>query len=158
MVQPVHAQFTTHACYSRFSLYVPGMRRVADSLISTMIRVNDPGFRSRKKQETSLFLKTSKPTQQLNKPPIQWATEEGILSSGVKRPGRKAGQSPLSSSEGKKNWVELYLCTPCVFITCIGKALPLRSQKYSSVLAQGTTDIKTSVRSELTGKYFFSSG
>jgi hypothetical protein len=46
-----------------------------------------------------------RPTQ----PPIQWVP--GILSLGVKRPGREADHSPPSSAEVNE-WVELYLHSP----------------------------------------------
>jgi hypothetical protein len=45
------------------------------------------------------------PTQ----PPIQWVG--GVLSVGVKRPGREASHSPPSSAEVKER-VELYLHSP----------------------------------------------
>jgi hypothetical protein len=45
------------------------------------------------------------PTQ----PPIQWVP--GVLSLGVKRPGREADHSPPSSAEVKE-WVELYFHSP----------------------------------------------
>jgi hypothetical protein len=46
-------------------------------------------------------------------PPIQWVP--GVLSSEVKRPGRGADHSPLTSAEVNKMWI--YISTPpCAFM------------------------------------------
>jgi hypothetical protein len=47
---------------------------------------------------TTASRKVLRPTQ----PPIQWAP--GVLSLGVKRPGREANHSPPSSAEIKNAW------------------------------------------------------
>jgi hypothetical protein len=55
---------------------------------------------------TTAFRTALGPTQ----PPIQWIP--GALSLGVKRQGREADHSPSSNAEVKE-WVELYLHSPC---------------------------------------------
>jgi len=47
---------------------------------------------------TTLSRLTVGPTQ----PPVQWLP--GVLTPGVKRPGREAGRSPLASAEVKNAW------------------------------------------------------
>jgi len=56
-----------------------------------------------------LFITASRPTLGPAQPPIQWVP--GALSLGVKRPGREADYSPLSSAEVKE-FVVLYLHSP----------------------------------------------
>jgi hypothetical protein len=51
---------------------------------------------------------SSRPAVGPIQPPIQWVP--GVLSSGVKRPGREAHHSPPTSSEVKKIWI--YTSTP----------------------------------------------
>jgi hypothetical protein len=54
---------------------------------------------------TTVFRTALEPTQ----PSIQWVT--GVLSLGVKQPGREADHSTPCSAEVKE-WVELYFCSP----------------------------------------------
>jgi hypothetical protein len=59
------------------------------------------------------FSKSPRPALESTQPPIQWVP--GALSSGIKRPGREADDSPLTSAEVKKIWI----CTstpPCAFM------------------------------------------
>jgi hypothetical protein len=56
-----------------------------------------------------LFTTASKPALGPAQPPVRWVT--GTLSLGVKRPGRDADHSPLSSAEVKE-LVELYFHSP----------------------------------------------
>jgi hypothetical protein len=56
-----------------------------------------------------LFTTASRTALGPAQPPIQWVL--GVLSLGVKRPGREADHSPLSSAEVKE-CVELYLHSP----------------------------------------------
>jgi hypothetical protein len=61
--------------------------------------VKDRGSRVRFPAELGIFLFTtaSRPALGPTQPPIQWVP--GALSLGVKRPGREADQSPVSSAE-----------------------------------------------------------
>jgi hypothetical protein len=54
------------------------------------------GFDSQQVLETFLFTTASRTAPEPTQPPIQWVP--GILSLGVKRPGRKADHSPLPFS------------------------------------------------------------
>jgi hypothetical protein len=56
-----------------------------------------------------LFITGSRPALGPTQPRIQWVP--GVLSLGVKRPGREADHSPPSSAKVKE-WVELYLHSP----------------------------------------------
>jgi hypothetical protein len=55
-----------------------------------------------------LFSKSSTPALGSTQPPIQWVP--GVLSPGVKQPGREANHSPPASAEVKKMWI--YTSTP----------------------------------------------
>jgi hypothetical protein len=67
------------------------------------------GFDSRRGVGIFLFTTASRTALGPTQPPIQWVP--GALSLGVKRPGREASHSPLSSAEVKE-CVELYLHSP----------------------------------------------
>jgi hypothetical protein len=54
------------------------------------------------------FTTASRTALEPTQPPIQWV--QGVLSLGVKRPGREAGHSPPSSAEVKNEWS--YTSTP----------------------------------------------
>jgi hypothetical protein len=60
------------------------------------------GFDSRWRLGIFLFTTESRTALGHTQPPIQWVT--GALSLGVKRPGREADHSPLSSDEVKNAW------------------------------------------------------
>jgi hypothetical protein len=49
-----------------------------------------------------LFITTSRTALRPSQPPIQWVP--GVLSLGVKRPGREADHSSTSSAEVKNAW------------------------------------------------------
>jgi hypothetical protein len=51
---------------------------------------------------------SSRPALGPTQPPIRWVP--GVLSQGVKRPGREADQSPPTSAEVKRMWI--YTPTP----------------------------------------------
>jgi len=68
-----------------------------------------PGFDSRRGLGIFLFTTASIAALGPTQPPIRWVPE--ALSQGVKRPGRKADHSPLSSAEVIE-WVDLYLQSP----------------------------------------------
>jgi hypothetical protein len=53
-----------------------------------------------------LFPKSSRPTLRSTQPPAQWVP--GVLSPGVKRPGREVDHTPPTSAEVKKN-VDLHI-------------------------------------------------
>jgi hypothetical protein len=55
-----------------------------------------------------LLITACTPTLESSQPPIQWIP--GTLSTGVKRPGHEAAQSPASSVEVKNAWN--YTSTP----------------------------------------------
>jgi hypothetical protein len=65
------------------------------------LRAGRPGFDSRQCM-IFLFSIAYRPTLGPTQPPIQWVP--GALSAGVKRPGREAYHSPLSSAEAKNTW------------------------------------------------------
>jgi hypothetical protein len=67
------------------------------------------GFDSRRGLGIFLFTTASRTALEPTQPPIQWVP--GALSLGVKRPGREADHSPISSAEVKE-WMELYLHSP----------------------------------------------
>jgi hypothetical protein len=67
------------------------------------------GFDSRRGLGMFLFTTASRTALEPSQSPIQWVT--GVLSLGVKRPGREADHSPPSSTEVTE-WVELYLHSP----------------------------------------------
>jgi hypothetical protein len=71
-----------------------------------MIGVLD--FGSRQGLEIFLFTTASKMALEPTQPPIQWVP--GVLSFGVKRPGREADHSPPSTAEEKNTWT--YTSTP----------------------------------------------
>jgi hypothetical protein len=54
------------------------------------------------------FSTSSRPALGSTQPPIPWIL--GVLSPGVKRPGREADHSPPASTEVKKTWI--YTSTP----------------------------------------------
>jgi hypothetical protein len=60
------------------------------------------GFDSRRGLGGFLFSIASRPALGLTEPPIQWI--QGYPSPAVKRPGREADHSPLSSAEVKNAW------------------------------------------------------
>jgi hypothetical protein len=66
------------------------------------------GFDSRWGLGIFLFTTVSRRALGTTQPPIQWV--QGVLSLGVKRPGREAGHSPPSSAEVKNTWS--YTSTP----------------------------------------------
>jgi hypothetical protein len=66
-------------------------------------------FDSRRGLGIFLFITASRTALEPTQPPIQWVS--GVLSLGVKRPGREADHLPPSSAEVKE-CVELYLYTP----------------------------------------------
>jgi hypothetical protein len=66
------------------------------------------GFDSRRGLGIFLFTTASRTALGPTHPRIQWVS--GVLSLGVKRPGREADHSPTSSAEVKE-CVELYLCS-----------------------------------------------
>jgi hypothetical protein len=49
------------------------------------------------------FLRMSRPVLVPTQPPIQWVP--GAISPGIKRPGREADHSPLTSAEVKEIWI-----------------------------------------------------
>jgi hypothetical protein len=55
-----------------------------------------------------LYSTASRPALGSTQPPIQWVL--GVLSQGIKRPGREADHSPPASAEAKKMWI--YTSTP----------------------------------------------
>jgi hypothetical protein len=61
--------------------------------------LDDRGFQSRQRLG-NFFTTVSRQALGPNQPPIQWAP--GVLSLGVKRPGREADHSPPSSAEVKQ--------------------------------------------------------
>jgi hypothetical protein len=75
-----------------------------DSLVSTVTRLRArwPEFDSRQEQGLFLFAATSRPALGLTQPPVQWVLI--ALFPEVKRPGREANHSPLSSAEVKNAW------------------------------------------------------
>jgi hypothetical protein len=60
------------------------------------------GFDSRRGLGICLFTTTSRTALRPTQPPIQWVP--GVLSLGVKRPGREAKHWPPSSAEVKNEW------------------------------------------------------
>jgi hypothetical protein len=66
------------------------------------------GFDSRWRLGIILFTTASRTALGPTQPPIQWVP--GAFSLGVKRPGREADHSPLSSAEVKNAWS--YTSTP----------------------------------------------
>jgi hypothetical protein len=78
--------------------------------IATSYGVDDQGVGVRVTVGSRIFLfsKSSIPALRPTQPPIQWVP--GVLSLGVKRPGREADHSPPTSAEVKKMW--LYTSTP----------------------------------------------
>jgi hypothetical protein len=107
--------------------YISGTRE----LISESGMDKEPGYRSpysdwlqagRRRGRSSrpvraksfLFFMSSKPILGFTQPLIQWVP--GVLSAGVKRPGREADHSPPANVEVKKIWI--YTSTPSyVFMT-----------------------------------------
>jgi hypothetical protein len=77
------------------------------------------GFDFRRRLGIFLFTTVSRPPPVPTQLPIQWVL--GVLSLGVKRPGREADHSPPSSAEAKNVWS--YTSTPqFVFIAwCLVK-------------------------------------
>jgi hypothetical protein len=67
------------------------------------------GFDSPRGLGIFLFTTASKMALEPTQPPNQWV--KGVLSLGVKRPGREADHSPPSTAEDKE-CVELYLHSP----------------------------------------------
>jgi hypothetical protein len=61
--------------------------------------MDDRGFECRLGLGIFLFTTASRPALVPTQPPIQWVA--GVLSLGVKRPGREANHSPPSSAEVK---------------------------------------------------------
>jgi hypothetical protein len=66
------------------------------------------GFNSRRGRGIFLFTTASRTDLRPTQPPIQWVS--GVLSLGVKRPGREAEHSLPSSAEVKNAWS--YTSTP----------------------------------------------
>jgi hypothetical protein len=69
---------------------------------SAVFGLGDSGFESWQGLAIFLFTTASRPALGPTQPPIQWVS--GILSLGVKRPGREADHSPPSSAEVKNAW------------------------------------------------------
>jgi hypothetical protein len=67
-----------------------------------MLRAGRPDFNSRQRKGIFLFATASTSAQGPTQPPIHWVPE--ALSPGVKRPGREADNSPLSSADVKNAW------------------------------------------------------
>jgi hypothetical protein len=65
----------------------------------TRTRAERPGFESRQGLEIFLFTTAFRPALRPTEPPIQWVP--GVLSLGVKRPGREADKSTPYSAEFK---------------------------------------------------------
>jgi hypothetical protein len=70
--------------------------------------LEDRGFKSRQRLGIFLFTTVSRTVLGPTQPPMQWV--QGVLSPGVKRPGREADHSPPSSAEVKNAWS--YTSTP----------------------------------------------
>jgi hypothetical protein len=66
------------------------------------------GFDSRQGLGIFLFATASRPALGATQPPTKWVP--GVLSTGVKRPGREASHSAQSSAEVKNTWS--YTSTP----------------------------------------------
>jgi hypothetical protein len=70
--------------------------------------LDDREFVSRQRLGIFLFTTASRPALRPTQPPIQWVP--GVLSLGVKRPGREADHSPPPSADIKNAWS--YISTP----------------------------------------------
>jgi hypothetical protein len=76
--------------------------------LRTSYGLDDQGFESSQGLGIFLFTTVSTPALGPIQPPIRWVS--GTLSLGIKRPGREADHSPLSSAEVKNAWS--YTSTP----------------------------------------------
>jgi hypothetical protein len=83
-----------------FGLFSAGARIA--QLYSAGLWAGCRGFESRQGLGIFLFTTASRPALGPTQPPIQWVP--GALSLGVKRPGREADDSTLSSTEVKNAW------------------------------------------------------
>jgi hypothetical protein len=93
-------------------------RRVSSVSMVTTLRAGRPGFDFRQEFRIFLLSTASRPALGPTQPRTQWIP--GGLAPGVKRPGREADHSPLSSAEVKNAW--RYTSTsPYVFVTCLIK-------------------------------------
>jgi hypothetical protein len=76
------------------------------SKFSTVTRVgyglDDQGSIPGRSEDFFLFTAVSRQALGPTQPPINWVP--GALSSGIKRPGREADHSPLTSAEAKNEW------------------------------------------------------
>jgi hypothetical protein len=77
---------------------------VACSSVSIVLGygLDDRVSKSRRRLGIFLFITVSRTALGYTQPPIQWVT--GVLSLGVKRPGREGDHSPPSSAEVKNAW------------------------------------------------------
>jgi hypothetical protein len=76
--------------------------------IATGYRLDDRGVGVRVPVGSRIFSTSSRLAMRFTQPPIQWVP--GVISPGVKRPGREADYSPPASAEVKKMWI--YTSTP----------------------------------------------
>jgi hypothetical protein len=104
------------------------------------------GFDSRQGLGIFLFITASRPALGPTQTPIQWAP--GVLSLGVKRPGREANHSPPSSAEVKE-WVGLYLHSPNTPTWCGGTTLPFTHHWYDALYGSYCLDYIRSTRMSL---------
>jgi hypothetical protein len=98
-----------------FNIVISSMPRSKDGAvgIATGYRLDKRKGRSSSPVRVKQFLFSTSPKPALGptQPPIQLVS--GALSPGIKRPGREADRSPLTSAEVKKMWV--YTSTPPYF-------------------------------------------
>jgi hypothetical protein len=76
--------------------------------IATGYGLNDRGIRVRVPIGSRIFSTSSRSALRSTQPPIQWVP--GVLSPGLKLPGREADYSPPTSAEVKKIWI--FISTP----------------------------------------------
>jgi hypothetical protein len=81
-----------------------------DNLYNLIAKTRHIGRKALPRYRLYLFLlsTSSRPALGFTQPHIQWIP--GVLSTGVKRPGREAGHSPPASAEVNKMWI--YTFTP----------------------------------------------
>jgi hypothetical protein len=75
-----------------------GCQDRVSSWYSDWLRGSSPGT-----VKNFLFSTWSRPALGSTQPPIQWVP--GVLSLGVKRPGRESDHSPPANAEVKKMWI-----------------------------------------------------
>ena len=76
-------------------------------ILRSQLWVDDPGFNSQHRQETSPFSKMSKLASGRTWPPIHWVP-------GVKQPDQKVDNSPLSSTKVKIEWIYTSTISVCI--------------------------------------------